>query len=826
VFVPQPSAGRSTSVNIQPDPRPPGEADRVGTVGNLEGGGGGTAATVFVRPAACERLEARQLLSVSMGADGFTDIGKSGDTRTVYVSSSSGSDSNNGLSSDRPVRTIAKGVSLLRDNAPDHLLLNRGDSWSERVSGWGKGGRSASEPMVFGAYGSGARPLIKSGGGTGFETAGDVDHLAIMGLHFWADKREPGASGFTTANPYGMRFVASTDGLLIEDCVIDQYADNILLSGYYGEQRNVKIRRTIVTDAWSTRGKAQGLYATDVSGLTLEENVFDHNGWNERVSGAHATALSHNAYIASDSDDVVVTGNVFADAGSHGLQARAGGQVEDNLFLDNPIGMSFGLVNGSQITPGGVSGTVNGNVFLGTRDISGSSRGWAVELGNIKGATVRNNIVSDDGGGGGAAAFSLGFGGNVSNSSKGVGINNLVIEDNVVHKWTQGVTLAGNLRPGGSGYTSLNNLTVRDNDFQRVNWRYHHIVSHWMPVNRSEENWSNNRYYEDTTTAEWFGIGGSKTSLDAWRNRLEPSAQNAQVGYSSPDRDVASYQRSIGETASVDGFLSAARRLAQGNWSSRFTARSVINHIRAGFGRSGTSNSGGTTTNPPPVSQGSGAPQVVSSSGTATSIKIKFSEDVRASLTAKDLQLKNVSTGNSLSDTLRLSYNTTTNEATWTWPGFNGGRLRAATWRATLPGAAVQDSAGNRLAGGAGFSFTFNVGTSAANNPAPSDSTQPRVVSRSGTRTAIKIRFSENVKASLTAKDLQLKNVGTGNSLRDTLRLSYNTTTNEATWTWPGFNGGRLRTGKWQVTLPDEAVTDAAGNRLAGGTNLVFTFTV
>jgi hypothetical protein len=57
------------------------------------------------------------------------------------------------------------------------------------------------------------------------------------------------------------------------------------------------------------------------------------------------------------------------------------------------------------------------------------------------------------------------------------------------------------------------------------------------------------------------------------------------------------------------------------------------------------------------------------------------------------------------------------------------------------------------------------------------------------------------------------------------LSVSYNTTTNEATWTW-SYNGGRLGTGTWQIKLPDQNVTDAAGNRLGGGSDIVWTITV
>ena len=56
--------------------------------------------------------------------------------------------------------------------------------------------------------------------------------------------------------------------------------------------------------------------------------------------------------MSAHNSGVVVRGNVFANASSHGLQARAGGIIENNLFLKNPIGMVFG--NGTSFTPGGV----------------------------------------------------------------------------------------------------------------------------------------------------------------------------------------------------------------------------------------------------------------------------------------------------------------------------------------------------------------------------------------------------------------------------------------------------------------------------------------
>lgn len=50
--------------------------------------------------------------------------------QTIYVSSSQGSDSNDGLSEAKAVKTLAKGYALLAPGRSD-LLLKRGDTWLE-----------------------------------------------------------------------------------------------------------------------------------------------------------------------------------------------------------------------------------------------------------------------------------------------------------------------------------------------------------------------------------------------------------------------------------------------------------------------------------------------------------------------------------------------------------------------------------------------------------------------------------------------------------------------------------------------------------------------
>ena len=71
----------------------------------------------------------------------------------MIVSSSTGSDSNSGLTEATPKRTLRAGFDALRNGYPDHLRLRKGDSWTNEkfgneYNGWDKAGRSGSEPMV------------------------------------------------------------------------------------------------------------------------------------------------------------------------------------------------------------------------------------------------------------------------------------------------------------------------------------------------------------------------------------------------------------------------------------------------------------------------------------------------------------------------------------------------------------------------------------------------------------------------------------------------------------------------------------------------------
>ena len=55
------------------------------------------------------------------------------------------------------MKSLAKGISLIRSGSADQLLLKRGDSWKESFGRWTKSGRSADESILISAYGVGNR---------------------------------------------------------------------------------------------------------------------------------------------------------------------------------------------------------------------------------------------------------------------------------------------------------------------------------------------------------------------------------------------------------------------------------------------------------------------------------------------------------------------------------------------------------------------------------------------------------------------------------------------------------------------------------------------
>lgn len=201
--------------------------------------------------------------------------------------------------------------------------------------------------------------------------------------------------GAGKANVKGVSFLNCT-GIRITSCVIQGWGFNGLCIEGYGGKRcsDVYVFDTLIADNWPANPKShcEGLYFQNTDNYTFEGNVVDNNGGKPGTE----TMFNQGAYFHGSCGPGIVKNNVFSNNSSHGAQFRPGGEIRGNLFMDNAIGFSYGLVNGEACVPGGVSGVVENNIVLGSSEIGNSPRGWAAEFSNIKACAVRNLIATQD----------------------------------------------------------------------------------------------------------------------------------------------------------------------------------------------------------------------------------------------------------------------------------------------------------------------------------------------------------------------------------------------------------------------------------------------
>ncbi len=528
-------------------------------------------------------------MSVSM-ENGYTVVTPANDTRIVYVSTSQGSDGNNGLSPASAVRSIAVAKSLLRDGVGDQMLLKRGDVWSEGFGYWKLSGRSKDQPLLIGAYGEGNRPEIRNSSGYAFGAGSPtarVHDVIVQSVRMYAAARDINSGVYNASvKSDGIYLAGNIENLTFEDISVEYYNNNLVASTYYPHFKNLVIRRSNLSHAYSDwKSHSQGAYLEGIDGIVLEGNTFDHNGWSEQVSSGGATIFNHNVYVQGISKNLVARGNIFSNASSHGLQARPGGVIEDNLFLNNPIGLSFGLVNGSgPLVAGGVTGKISSNVFVGGRDINGQARGIGLEIANIRAGgnvTVEKNIFTKSYQGGLFAAINLSVSNNQNNGELAAGINDLTLKDNIVYKWERGVWVNPSLNNGGSGPYSVNNLKFLNNDFQEI--KLSNILYHGPSVVSGNEVLSGNRYHTQIAGGAPVFMAGRGYDMASWFAGYEPTGLNVRANYVDPERDVRSYSAAIGGSGSNEDFLARARANNRTNFNIVHTASVVNAYIRAGF---------------------------------------------------------------------------------------------------------------------------------------------------------------------------------------------------------------------------------------------------
>jgi hypothetical protein len=290
---------------------------------------------------------------------GFLATGAMTFARSVYLSSSHGSDETGTGSMDQPFRTMARASKEVgSDQANVRFAFLRGDIFSYEpwtVAHWGTGPLTPClhESYWNPAYGPdpGRRPVLmdspepkpsspwfqQGDSRTGRARHGDWPYQYFRGLAF---VRNANLAVSGPAWPAAM----ANDWVIVSDCTFE----NVFLSGSYGVPQFIApvgcmVHRCVVQNA---RGGAepddphvQGLFVAHCGNWLFSQSAFIHNGW-RGDDASQNDQFNHNVYLSAMCRDAVIHSSWFIDGCLSGLQMRGGGVAAYNVFKDNPSHLS------------------------------------------------------------------------------------------------------------------------------------------------------------------------------------------------------------------------------------------------------------------------------------------------------------------------------------------------------------------------------------------------------------------------------------------------------------------------------------------------------
>lgn len=486
------------------------------------------------------------VVSPSASTPGFQRITESIDTTKVYVSSISGDDTRDGLTPETSVRSFVVGRNKLRSGFPDHLLIERGSeliinlSQDDFISG-----RSVSEPMVYGVYGSGARPVIK--GEDVHIIYGFKTFIQFVGFEFYAHKLDPFSP---TYNPHrfevtgpndhaNLSFYGGHENIRFDDCVFNycevvaQLPSTATVSGPYYFNRCIFKNTYVNSSGFSQLSRPSGMFISYITGMYLNECVLDHNGWNEYVAGAGANMFNHNIYwqYYNDGDFMELTNCILSNASAHGMQMRAGGLSENCFVARCAIGITMG--HGRHGPDGKYKGGVRVHSY---NNVISEARTMRVGPAHCLGPSLCTSAL-------------WGY--------------DIVINDPVYD----------------AANPEHSNWDGTPSDYQVHN----NIASMRAPasVDPEQANGVN-------VNALRFMINDGDTRMVHSGNvayKFDTETQGTTAGYLDPDRTAGTFHQTlVGPTGSTEDWIETCAQRLFRNWDNNYSAVGVNDYIRAGFG--------------------------------------------------------------------------------------------------------------------------------------------------------------------------------------------------------------------------------------------------
>lgn len=523
---------------------------------------------------------------------GWTAFDPGPDTRILYVSSSGGDDAtaapylpdDPAIGADpfqpatepRAFRTLAAALGVAQLGVADWVLLRRGDAWAENLSHL-PSGRGPDEPAVIGAYGPDpGRPLILAGLGPGVQAL--ASDLAIVGLEVYAQRRDPDSPDFVPpVAPLPVvtdATFSSCANLLVEDCCFRFLQVDALGC------TDAEFRRCLFLDNYAkdSSGYASGFFAKGADGLTLEECTFDHSGWSEDPRTwplGEATVYQHHTYT-TNCKNVELLGNLFLRSASIGNKIRseatgatANVDVRDNLYYEGEVSISTA---GNSDAPYRFKDmTLANNVMIDVGRARPTGRRLAVhlDLDDLDGGAITNNLMIHNPNPEvwGCKALTL-------NASA----RNVVIKNNIA--WDLPTRQPLVHLAGGSGQRGN---TFNGNIFQSIGSPSPIL---WAGASPSGYTFRTNIFTVLDQAGPTFQVAGQLLSYSQWRAATgDTRGGSKRTAFPNPGRTLESYQAKLGGQPSIEDFLAEVRQQSRADWRPEYTAGTINDYLRAGYGR-------------------------------------------------------------------------------------------------------------------------------------------------------------------------------------------------------------------------------------------------
>jgi hypothetical protein len=508
--------------------------------------------------------------------------------RDIYCSDSSGSDAQTfghdygdgtlqGQQA-RPFKTIQGAKAALRNLHGDRIWLKCGDTFTnvagENIFGNMEGisGFSSLRRMIFGSYGAGARPILRTGTSSAISLANHdnpCNHLLILSLELTAHLYDGSGAG-----PYGIAWLDHSTDVTTEDCYIHNWRVCINYQAFTGSgipivhHAQMAIRGCVLADTYnndSNANNAHGVYADYCDGLTIEWCTFDQCGYFNNAT-TYWTQFDHACYIQDTNTAVVFRYNVITN--SDGVQIRPGGYVNHNICSRTIQPYRLGGHSGALESPA-ISFFEDNCAFEGYA--------YAMRISSVIGGTLARCVWAHgstvDHLGNPRDPYGLVF---ETTDATLPSCMNMTVEDNRLYDWG-GPSFRFSALPAQYAAIVFRRNAAQNPTFNIGGIFSNTVISTNNALDSSHLTASANNYVPHTFGAQPVNVGGSNETLATWNDAIGDTTSNSVAPvYKNPSFTLATFGASVGFDGTHAGIVAGLRGQGKASWRTDISAGAIV----------------------------------------------------------------------------------------------------------------------------------------------------------------------------------------------------------------------------------------------------------